>query len=388
MVNLLKKNVDILINRIIKLNKRRQPVYLSIPDIYPNDIASICSELKKNNVAIGNSSEKFRLGLKNIIGSNNLLLTSNGTVALYAALKASKIDKDDEVLVPTLNYIASTNAIISCNGTPHFIDSSLEDLSVDFEKIENYLKKKTVKKKKITINKFSKKKLRALMITHVFGHACNMDKAMKICKKYNLILIEDASEALGTKYKKKHVGTFGDYGVISFNGNKIITTGGGGLLIVKKKENFQKLKKIINNGKIHNQFDFLHSEVGLNLNLPNLNASLGYSQLKRLKIKIKDRRNLYKIYSKHNNEKFKFINEPKNSKSNFWLQALRLDNKKEKNFLISQLYKNRIEVRSIWKPNHLFSYLNKYPKMNLDNSIKLYNTIINIPSSIKLNGKS
>ena len=148
MFNLLKKNVDILINRIIKLNKRRQPVHLSIPDIYQKDIASISSELKKNNVAIGSSIEKFRLGLKNIIGSKNLLLTSNGTVALYAALIASKIDKDDEVLVPTLNYIASTNAIISCNGTPHFIDSSLKDLSVDFEKLENYLKKITIKKKK------------------------------------------------------------------------------------------------------------------------------------------------------------------------------------------------------------------------------------------------
>ena len=386
MADVFKKNADILINSIIKLNKRK-PVHLSIPDIYNKDIISISNELKKNNVAIGKQTDKFKSGLKNVIGSKNILLTSNGTVALFAALISEEINENDEVLVPTLNYIASANAVLSCKSTPHFIDSSLQDLSVDFEKLEKYLKKITVVKKNITINKFSKKRIRALMITHVFGHSGNMHKAMKICKKYNLALIEDASEALGTKYKNKHVGTFGDYGVISFNGNKIITTGGGGALIVKKNTKFQKLKKIINNGKIYDRFDFLHSEVGLNFNLPNLNASLGCSQLQRLKNKINNRRLLYKIYSKHNNAKFELINEPINSKSNFWLQALRLNNKKEKKFLLNYFHKNKIEARSIWKPNHLFSYLKKYPKMNLDNSIKLYNSVINIPSSIKLKDK-
>ena len=383
MNNELKKKAILLVNLINKLNKKK-PVYLSIPDITSSDISTISNELKKNNVAIGNYTKKFIAKLKIITNSNNLLLTANGTVALYASLVSENIGKNDEILVPSLNYIASVNAILACKGTPHFIDSSLNDFGVDFEKLEIYLQNITKIQKNFTINKFTKKKIKALMLAHVFGHATNLSKAKKICKKYKLVLIEDAAEALGTKYKNKHVGTFGSYGVISFNGNKIITSGGGGALIVKNNNKYKKLKKIIDNGKIFDNFNFLHNHFGLNLNLSNLNASLGYSQLKKLKNKIKQRKLLFKIYSKLNNDKFEFVKKPANSESNFWLQAVRLKNKKEKNFLQNFLYKNKIQTRSIWKPNHLFNHLKKYPKMNLDNSLKLYNTIINVPSSINL----
>lgn len=386
MKNELKKKATLLVSLINKLNKK-SPVYLSVPYITNSDINTISNELKKNNVAIGNFSNKFVTKLKTITGANHLLLTSNGSVALYAALVSENINENDEILVPSLNYIASVNAIIACNGSPHFIDSSLTDLGVDFEKLENYLQKITIIKKNTTINKFTKKRIKALMLTHVFGHAANLTKAKKICKKYKLVLIEDAAEALGTKYKNKHVGTFGNYGVISFNGNKIITSGGGGALIVKNKDKYKKLKKIINNGKIFDKFNFLHNHFGLNLNLSNLNASLGYSQLNKLKNKIKQRKLLFKIYSKLDNDEFKFLQKPFNSDSNFWLQAVRLKNKKEKNYLQNFLYKNKIQTRSIWKPNHLFSYLKKYPKMNLDNSLRLYDTIINVPSSINLKTK-
>ena len=377
----LKKKAENLKKIILSINKKK-PVPLSIPDLDENDLFVVSKEIRGNNVALGNYIKKFENQISKITGSKNVILVSNGTLGLFATLINEKINSDHEILVPTLNYIASTNAILACKGIPHFVDSAKDDLGVDFKKLDKYLKKTTTIKKNFTINKKSKRIIKAIMITHVFGHPNNMIEAKKICKKYKLKLIEDASEALGSTYKNKHLGTYGDYGVISFNGNKIITTGGGGAIFVKKNSDFLNLKKIIDNGKKFEKFNFRYKCFGLNLRLPNLNASLGYSQILKLKKKISQRRKLYKIYSKYGQKGFKIINEPINSKSNFWLQAIKLNNQKEKNYLLKFLYKNKIEARSIWKPNHLFSHLKKFPKMNLDNSMKIYNTTINIPSSL------
>lgn len=377
----LKKKAENLKKIILSINKKK-PVPLSIPDLDENDLFVVSKEIRGNNVALGNYIKKFENQISKITGSKNVILVSNGTLGLFATLINEKINSDHEILVPTLNYIASTNAILACKGIPHFVDSAKDDLGVDFKKLDKYLKKTTTIKKNFTINKKSKRIIKAIMITHVFGHPNNMIEAKKICKKYKLKLIEDASEALGSTYKNKHLGTYGDYGVISFNGNKIITSGGGGAIFVKKNSDFLNLKKIIDNGKKFEKFNFRYECFGLNLRLPNLNASLGYSQILKLKKKISQRRKLYKIYSKYSQKGFKIINEPINSKSNFWLQAIKLNNQKEKNYLLKFLYKNKIEARSIWKPNHLFSHLKKFPKMNLDNSMKIYNTTINIPSSL------
>lgn len=383
MVIKIKKKAENL-KRIILSISRKKPVPLSIPNLDENDLFIVSKEIRENNVALGNCIKKFENEITKVTGSKNIILVSNGTLGLFATLLNEKIDNEYEILVPTLNYIASTNAILGCKAVPHFIDSSKDDLGVDFKKLDNYLKKITTIKKNYSINKKTKRTIKAIMITHVFGHPNNMMEAKKICKKYKLKLIEDASEALGSTYKNKHVGTYGDYGVISFNGNKIITSGGGGAIIVKKKSDFLKLKKIIDNGKKFDRFNFLHECFGLNLRLPNLNASLGYSQILKLKKKISQRRKLYKIYSKFSQKGFKIMNEPIHAKSNFWLQAIKVNNQNEKNYLLNFLYKNKIQARSIWKPNHLFSHLKKFPKMNLDNSLKIYNTTINIPSSLNV----
>lgn len=382
LINLKKKAENL--KKIILLINRKKPVPLSIPDLDENDIFVVSKEIRENNVALGNCIKKFENQISKITGSKNIILVSNGTLGLFATLISEKIHSNHEILVPTLNYIASTNAILACKGIPHFVDSSKDDLGVDFKKLDDYLKKITTIKKNFTINKKTKRTIKAIMITHVFGHPNNMTEAIKICKKYKLKLIEDASEALGSTYKNKHVGTYGDYGVISFNGNKIITSGGGGAIFVKKKSDFLKLKKIIDNGKKFDKFNFLHESFGLNLRLPNLNASLGYSQILKLKKKISQRRKLYKIYSKYSQKGFNIMNEPTHAKSNFWLQTIKLNNQKEKNYLLNFLYNNKIQARSIWKPNHLFSHLKKFPKMNLDNSLKIYNTTINIPSSLNV----
>lgn len=369
-------------NSIIKFCGK-PPINLSQPEIKKKDLSTVLKELKNKNIALGNFNNIFEKKISSITKSKNVLLVSSGTCGLFACLKCFNISSGDEVLLPSFNYIAAANSIISCNADPHFVDSSIETLGVNFEELDKYLKKISIFKNKKLVNIKTKKTIKALIITHVFGHSEDMKKAKELCKKYELILIEDATEALGSYYKKKHLGTIGDAGVLSFNGNKIITTGGGGAIITKSRKKYNDIKKFISNGRIDNKSEFLFNKVGLNLKMPNLNAALGSSQIDNLKIFINKRRKLFTKYNSIKSEKFFMIKEPRYGKSNYWLQALRLRNEKDKKQLINFLLKKKIYVRSSWKPNHLFKHLSKYPKMKMLNCHKLYNSIINLPSNIK-----
>ena len=373
------------LEKLIHVNSGALPVDLSTPSLSSKDINNVVKELRKNNLAIGESKKKFLDLLKKYIKSKFVLLTSNGTVSLYAALLADNTKYNDEVLVPSFNYVASVNAILSINAIPHFVDSNLNDLGVDFEKLDSYLSKNTIFKKKKCINLRTKRQIKSLVITHVFGHPCNLDHAKRLCKKYNLSLIEDASEALGSFFKKKHLGTIGKFGVLSFNGNKIITTGGGGAIITNNKKNYEKLIKIIDNGKIPHDYEFVYGSHGLNLKMPNINAAIGINQLKNIEKLVQLRRKLFKKYNNLSSKDLILIKEPKFSRSNYWLQAIKVRSKKNKLKLIKYLRGKKIMVRSSWKPLHLFKHLKKFPKMKMDNAVKIYDTILNIPSNLKNN---
>jgi perosamine synthetase len=369
-------------NYIIKFCGK-PPISLSQPEIKKEDIKTVLKELKNKNVGLGKYNFLFQKKISNITRSKNIILVSSGTCGLFACLKCFNISTGNEVLLPSFNYIAAANSIIACNADPHFVDSSINTLGVDYENLEKYLRKISIFKNRKLINIKTKKIIKALIITHVFGHSEDMQKAKKFCKKFGLILIEDATEALGSYFKKKHLGTIGDAGVLSFNGNKIITTGGGGAIIVKSRKRFNLIKKFVNNGKVENKSELLFDQFGLNFKMPNLNAALGYSQINNLKKFIYKRRKLFTKYDSIKSQSFSIIKEPNCGKSNYWLQGLRLKKDKNKKKLVSFLLKKKIHVRSSWKPNHLFKHLNKYPRMEMVNCIKLYNSIINLPSNIK-----
>jgi perosamine synthetase len=324
------KEWDYLAKTIIKFCGK-PPVDLSHPEISKKDINIVSRELKNKNVALGPCINLFKKKLSKITGAKYISLVSSGTSGLYVILKSYGISIDHEVLLPSFNYIASANSVILCGASPHFVDSSLLTMGVDFKNLDIYLKENTIFKKKRLINIKTKKNITALIITHVFGHPENMQEAKEICKKYNLILIEDASEGLGSYYLNEHVGTVGDAGVLSFNGNKIITTGGGGAVIIKSKKRHNIIEKIINNGRIINKkHEFLFNHVGLNLKMPNLNAALGMSQIDNLKKFINKRKKLFKLYNSSLLNYFKVISEPHFGKSNYWLQAIRIKNIDEK----------------------------------------------------------
>lgn len=374
-----KLDADQIYKAIIAIYKKK-PVYLSEPVVNDFEISLVVKQLKKNKLAIGDYHKKFEKFLKNFTRSNYVILTSNGTVSLFASLLISGVDNSQEVLVPSFNYIASINAVLLCNSTPHFVDSNKETFGIDYKKLDLYLEKNFKNIKGNFFNKKTKKLIKILLITHPFGNADDVDAAIRICRKYNLELIEDASEAIGSFYKKKHLGTFGKIGALSFNGNKTITSAGGGAILVQSKREYHLLKSFINNGRIENKDELLYNQFGLNFRMPNLNATLGFGQSHKLKKIIKFKRSINKIYKKLIPKKFKILPEIKNSQSNFWLSTLILNSPQEKNFLKNYLKKKKVYIRSTWRPLHTFYHLKKFPRMNLDNSLDIYSKSLNLPS--------
>ena len=343
---------------------------------------------------VGNQNEIFIKELNKIIKSKYLIPVNSGTSALHLSLISCGIGKTNEVLVPSLSFVASANAILYSQATPHFIDVSEKTLAVDFDNLENYLKKFKLRNGHL-YNQFTKKKIKAMIVVHTFGYAADMTKAKKIAKKYNLFLIEDAAESIGSYYKKKHTGTFGDIGIISFNGNKTITTGAGGVIITGNKKLYNKALSYSKVSKINKPYFLEFEDIGYNYRMPNLNASIGISQLKKINFILSLKKKLHKKYRKFFNDfdKITLHKESVNTKSNHWLNTIII---KDNNFnykkqinLLSKLNNKKIELRPMWKPLHKLKYLEKFPRMKMENTNYLELRLFKLPSSpeIMLNEK-
>jgi len=268
---------------------------------------------------------------------------------------------------------------------PHFIDVEEETLGPDVERLDLYLSKNCKVKDGFCFNKKTKKKIIAFVVTHVFGHPAKIRDIIKLCLKYKIQLVEDAAEALGSFYRGKHVGNFGKAGILSFNGNKIITTGGGGAIITNSKKFANKIRLISSNSRKPHSWHYKHTELGFNYRMPSLNAQLGISQIRKLKGFLKNKRNLYKKYLKvfKNINNLKLMKETPYSKSNYWLQTLILD-KEDLNFrnlIIKKTNELNIGTRPVWQVLNKNTHLKHYPKMNLKKAYNLEKRIINLPSS-------
>ena len=366
-------------------------VYIKLhePNLSKSDLKEVNRSIKNNYVStIGNVVKLFEKELKKVTKSKYVITTVNGTAAIHLAVILSKTKPNEEILMPTLNYIASANATMYCNAVPHFLDIDRETLTIDPIKLEKYLSRNTIIKNKQCFNKKTKRKITAIIVLHPFGHPAKMDKIIKISKKFKLFVIEDAAESLGSYYLNKHTGTFGNVGILSFNGNKIITTGGGGALLTNSAKLAKKALHLISNSKINHKWKYNYDQVGYNYKMPGINAALGLSQIKKLKLFLKSKRALY---NKYNNlfkdiDEVKVLREPKNSKSNYWLQTILIKNNSIQNrdYIIDRLNKSGFAVRPVWTLLHKVSYLSKYPKMNLINATLLEKQIINLPSSSQL----
>jgi perosamine synthetase len=335
--------------------------------------------------SVGSFVNKFEEKIKRLTNAKYAISLVNGTAALHLSLIACGVKKNDEVLVPSITFAGTANAVTYSGAIPHFIDSEFYTLGIDPIKLEKYLDKIAIKKGKFYFNKKTNRRVSAIIPVHVFGNICQIDKILKVARKYNLIVIEDAAEALGSFFKNKHAGNFGIAGCFSFNGNKILTTGGGGAVITNNRILAKKIKHLSTTAKINHRWEYIHDTIGYNFRMPNLNAALGLAQIENLNRFLKSKRKLHKNYA----EKFRLINsiklieEQKFSKSNCWLNAIIIKDSslKKRNMILEFGHRNKIFLRPAWKPLHTLKHFNNMPMMNLDNSIKIYESCINLPSS-------
>ncbi len=356
------------------------------PDLKKSDYKLLKKCIEKNEVsASGSLEKKLEEKIKKLTKAKYVIFTNSGTSALHISCILSGIKHNDEVIMPAFTFVASANAVKYCNGLPHFVDIEPKNFTIDTEKLSKYLQKILIKRKNHFINKKTKNIVKAIMPVHPYGHPCDMRTIKKIALKYKLKIIEDAADALGSYYYGRHVGTFGDFGVLSFNGNKIVTAGAGGAILTNNKFLAKKSKNLVCVAKNPHPYKMTYNDIGYNYRIPNINAALLLSQLTRFKSIIGKKRKLfekYKFFFK-NKKNFKLVNEPQNSKSSYWLQTIIIENlnnmKIEK--LIKQFIKNKIFVRAGWELIPKLKPFRNCPKMNLKTAIKIQPKIINLPSS-------
>ena len=333
---------------------------------------------------IGKYVNTFERKISKYTGSKNAVALVNGTCALHILLKYFNVGINDEVILPSITFVATANSVAYCKALPHFVDIEKETLGICPEKLEEYLKKIAIKKKGYCINMKTGRKIRVLIAVHVFGVPCKILEIKKICKMYNIKLIEDAAGAMGSFLKGKHLGNFSQAGVISFNGNKTITCGGGAVIITENKKLASKIRHLSTTAKKKHPWEYIHDEIGYNYRMTNLNAAIGCAQLENINRIISAKRKNFFLYKRlfKKNKDVQIIQEPNYSKTNYWLITLIIKkNKKLKNQVLKELNQSGFQGRSIWKPLHTLKIFEKCPRGKLKNTMDIYNRAINLPSS-------
>ena len=333
--------------------------------------------------SVGKFVDQFEMEVAKFTGSKYAIATVNGTAALHIALLLAGVEREDEVLTQPLTFIATCNAISYVGAHPVFIDVDRDTLGLSPEKLEHFLSQNTEMVRNKCINKTTKRCIKAVVPMHTFGLPIKMDELLAVCEKYKLVVVEDAAESLGSFYKGKHTGTFGLFGTLSFNGNKTITTGGGGMIITNNEALAKKAKHMTTTAKIPHRWDFEHDMIAYNYRLPNLNAALGCAQMESLPEFLNKKRDLASIYNTYFVDKpQQFVNEPKNTKSNYWLNALIMSDTNERNAFLEETNDKGVMTRPIWKLMNKLQMYCSAQTGNLENAIWLEERVVNIPSSV------
>lgn len=328
---------------------------------------------------------RFEEELAAFTGAQRAVAVVNGTAALHLALRLAGVQPSDEVLIPALTFVATANAIAYCGAVPHFVDSETQSLGIDAGKLDVYLDDVAEQRGDAFFNRRTGRCLRALVPVHVFGHPCDLDALAGVCERFGLAMVEDAAEALGSHYKGTHVGTRGRMAVLSFNGNKIITTGGGGAVLTGDDALADRIKHLTTTAKMPHPWAYIHDEVGYNYRMPNINAALGCAQLEQLPGFLRRKRTLAARYAEAfcDVEGVTFVQEPAWGRSNYWLNALRLDDDyaDQRDDLLRRTHEAGFLTRPVWTLlNKLPMYLDA-PRMDLSVAEHLERQLINLPSS-------
>ncbi|AZR09211.1 aminotransferase LegC [Campylobacter jejuni] len=339
--------------------------------------------------SVGEFVTRFEEALKEKTKARFVIATNTGTAALHIALLANGIDENCEVITQSISFVATANAIAYTGAKPVFLDIDENTLSLSPKALEHFLENQTYRKDNLSYNKTTHKLIKACVIMHTFGLSAHIKAIKELCEKYHILLIEDAAEALGSTYENKALGTFGKCGILSFNGNKIITGGCGGA-ILSDDENLAKLARHLSTtAKIPHPYEYDHDRIAYNYRLCNINAAILLAGLENLELFLENKRELAKIYKDFfkNHDKCKFIDEKSNEKSNFWLNTLLFKDENLRNIFLEECLKNNIFVRPVWKSLPSLKAFQNCQSNELINTKKLEKRLINLPSSVRIANK-
>ncbi|HXO66318.1 MAG TPA: LegC family aminotransferase [Steroidobacteraceae bacterium] len=338
--------------------------------------------------SVGRFVDRFEADLAALSGAKFAVAVVNGTAALHVALRLAGVRQADEVLVPALSFIATSNAVAYCGAVPHFVDSEERTLGMDPRALREYLTAVAEQRAGLCLNRHTGRVIRALVPMHVFGHPADVDGLAAVARDFHLAMIEDAAESIGSFYHGAHTGTLGLMGTLSFNGNKTVTTGGGGAVLTNDAGLARHAKHLTTTAKVSHPWEYRHDELGYNYRLPNLNAALGCAQLEQLPQLLEAKRRLYERYAQEfaSIPGVRLVQEPPGCRSNYWLQTLLLDASLtgERDALLAASNGAGVATRPVWSLNHRAPAFCASPRMPLPVAESLERRIINLPSSAQL----
>lgn len=375
---------DGFIGLIRDMYKTKDFIPLHEPRFFGNEKKYLIDTIDSTFVSsVGKYVDDFETAVANYTGASYAIATVNGTAALHAALVLAGVRSDDEVMTQSLTFVATCNAIRYCNAAPVFIDVSKVTLGFCPESMCTFLEENCeIRDDGFCWNKKTNKVVRACMPMHTFGFPVQLEEINVLCNRYNIVLIEDAAESLGSTYKEQHTGTMGKVAALSFNGNKIITAGGGGMLVTNDKELAEKAKHITTTAKVMHKWNFEHDEVGFNYRLPNVNAALGLAQMESLPNILSEKRLVAEQYQQWGEANdIQFVKEPEGAVANYWLNAVITKNVAHRDAMLEETNKNGVMTRPIWSPMHTLPMYSDCQKTELINTEWLHQRVVNVPSS-------
>lgn len=338
--------------------------------------------------SVGKFVDQFEQMFADFVGAKHAIAAMNGTAALHIALKLAGVEENTEVITQPLTFIATANAISYCGAQPIFVDVDKDTLGLSPQALETFLQQHAEIKNNQCINKTSGKVIQACLPMHTFGHPCRIDEIATICQQWHIELVEDAAESLGSYYKDRHTGNFGKLAAFSFNGNKVVTSGGGGVIVTNDDELAKRAKHITTTAKIPHPYEYVHDEIGYNYRLPNLNAALLVAQMEQLDGFLKSKRQLAEEYKTFcTTKKINWLAEPANSQSNYWLQAIILEDAVVRDEFLKTSNQQGVMARPIWRLMNELEMFKHCQHGDLTNAKWLEQRVVNIPSSVRVDSK-
>jgi aminotransferase in exopolysaccharide biosynthesis len=357
---------------------------LSAPSLKGNEWKYVKECLETEWVSsAGTYVDTFEKNVADYLGARYAVACVNGTAALHISLLLAEVKPNDEVIVPTVTFIAPVNAVHYIGAEPLFMDCD-DYCTIDIDKTKEFLETHCAFKKGITVNKKTNRRIAAVIPVHVFGIPVNMDPLLELARHYNIAVIEDATESLGSEYKGKKTGTFGKLGCLSFNGNKIITTGGGGMIVTDHDDLAKRARYLTTQAK-EDGMEYIHNEIGLNYRMVNVLAAIGVAQLEEIDSYIALKRKNFNLYKKAlSDTPLTLLDEPAYAHSNKWFYAVLCRDTKEKNLVLEHLNRKGVQARPLWFLNHLQKPYAHCQAYAIEKAPHMYDTLINIPCSVSL----